>query len=57
MDTSVLRTAEATLQKHSQEKMFCFALQHGRSTEHLQHIFRTPFPKNIYEGLLLYVVL
>ena len=32
------------------------ALQHGCSPVSLVHIFRTPFYKNIYEGLLLYVL-
>ena len=29
------------------------ALQHGYSPVHLLHIFRTPFPKNTFGGLLL----
>ena len=32
------------------------ALWHGCSPVNLLHIFRTPFPKNNYELLLLYIV-
>ena len=48
----------ATLQKNSHDKVWFqnieITLQHGCSPVNLLHIFRTHFPKNTSQGLLLY---
>ena len=36
---------------------YCNALNHRRSHENLQHFFRTDFPVNTSEGLLLFTAI